>query len=65
MIPGYMTIPEAAVALGVTTGRVRQLVVNGKLASQKIGPTLIPVDAVARRKREIKRAKKSNSNGRK
>lgn len=61
MIPGYMTIPEAAAALGVTTGRIRQLVVNGKLASQKVGPTLIPVDAVAKRRREIKRAtKKSN-----
>lgn len=65
MIPGYMTIPEAAVALSVTEGRIRQLVLNGKLASQKVGPTLIPVEAVAERKRKIKRPKKSNGNGHK
>jgi excisionase family DNA binding protein len=65
MIPGYMTIPEAAEALNVSQGRIRQLVLNGKLASQKVGPTLIPVEAVAQRKREQKRSKKSNGNGHK
>lgn len=65
MIPGYMTIPEAADALGVTEGRIRQLVLNGKLASQKVGPTLIPVEAVAQRKQAIKKLKKSNGNGHK
>lgn len=62
MIPGYMTIDEAANALNVTPGRIRQLVLNGKLASQKVGPTLIPIESVARRKQELK---KSNSNGKK
>jgi excisionase family DNA binding protein len=65
MIPGYMTISEAADALNVSEGRIRQLVLNGKLASQKVGPTLIPVESVAARKQAIKRPKKSNGNGHK
>lgn len=68
MIPGYMTIPEAADALGVTEGRIRQLVLNGKLASQKVGPTLIPVESVAERRKQLSKGtakKKSNGNGHK
>lgn len=62
----YLTIPEAAEILNVSEGRVRQLVMTGQLESQKIGPTLIPLEAVTRRVQNLRRQtlkqKKSNGN---
>ena len=34
---GMLTTEEAAERLGVTTGRVRQMIVNGQLPTQKFG----------------------------
>ncbi len=36
-VEGYLTVNEAAAKLGVSGGRVRQLVADGKLASIKVG----------------------------
>ena len=36
-----MTTAEAAAALGVTVGRVRQLVAEGRLPSRKFGNALV------------------------
>lgn len=35
---GYITTTEAAVRLGISSARIRQLVANGKLPAQKFGP---------------------------
>jgi len=49
-IPGYVTTAEAAQMLGVTQGRVQQLVADGVLESVLMGRTrLIPVAAVQAR----------------
>jgi excisionase family DNA binding protein len=37
MIEGYLTTKEVAEKLGVTVGRVRQMIADGHLPSQKIG----------------------------
>lgn len=37
MIEGYLTTKEVAEKLGVTVGRVRQMIADGQLPSQKIG----------------------------
>lgn len=67
-IPGFMLVSEAADELGVSEQRIRQLTLNGKLPSQKIGPALIiPITAITERKlkrqaeqrRQAKRAKKN------
>lgn len=39
MLEGYITTKEAAERLGVSQGRIRQLVANGKLPAQKVGQT--------------------------
>lgn len=63
-------IPEAARILGVSEGRVRQLVADGALESKKINPTRIPLTAIVERMQSNptsgrpKKVKKSN-NGRK
>lgn len=71
-IPGFMLVEEAAVELGVSPQRVRQLTGNGKLPSQKVGPALIiPITAINERKvqqraeqrRRARRVKKTNGNG--
>lgn len=41
MINGAITTTEAARRLGVTSSRVRQLVLAGDLPAQKIGNTLL------------------------
>ena len=42
-----LSVPEAAARLGVHPGRVRQLVVDGRLAAEKVGGRwLVDVDAV-------------------
>ena len=64
-------IPEAARILGVSEGRVRQLVADGVLESRKINPTRIPLSAIVERMQAApqsgrpKKVKKSNGNGRK
>lgn len=69
-IPGFMLVSEAADELGVSEQRVRQLTLNGKLPSQKIGPALIiPITAITERKlkRQIeqrRQAKRAKKNGR-
>ena len=35
---GYITTTEAAERLGISSARIRQLVVSGKLPAQKFGP---------------------------
>lgn len=68
-IPGFMLVSEAADELGVSEQRVRQLTLNGKLPSQKIGPALIiPITAITERKlkRQIEQrqqAKRAKKNG--
>ena len=37
----FVTVQEAAGILGVTAGRVRQIVRNGHLPSRRIGPRLL------------------------
>jgi excisionase family DNA binding protein len=37
VIEGYLTTKEVAEKLGVTVGRVRQMIADGQLPSQKIG----------------------------
>lgn len=50
-IKGYYTTKEAAEILGVTQGRVKQLVADGVLESVLVGRTrLIPVAAVEARR---------------
>lgn len=39
MIEGYLTTKEVAEKLGVTVGRIQQLVANKRLPSVKIGQT--------------------------
>jgi excisionase family DNA binding protein len=46
------TTSEAAAELGVTSARVRQLVLKGELAAQKFGPDLmINAEAIAKAKK--------------
>lgn len=46
-VPGYMTTEEAAEHIGITPGRVRQLVSAGVLPHDKIGNSnFIPIEAV-------------------
>lgn len=49
MIAEYVDIPEAARILGVTEGRIRQLVADGKLEHKKVSPTQIPLTAIVER----------------
>lgn len=37
MLKGYLTTKEVAERLGVTVGRVRQMIADGQLPAQKIG----------------------------
>ena len=37
MIEGYLTLSEVAARIGVSSGRVRQMVANGRLPSVKVG----------------------------
>ncbi len=37
MIEGYLTTKEVAEKLGVTVGRIRQMIVDGQLPATKIG----------------------------
>lgn len=71
-IPGFMLVEEAAVELGVSPQRIRQLTGNGKLPSQKVGPALIiPITAITERKVKLqtekrqraRKAKQSNGHG--
>ena len=39
MIDGYLTTKEAAERLGVSEGRVRQLIANKRLPAEKVGQT--------------------------
>lgn len=57
---GVVTTREAAGQLGVTSGRVRQLVTEGTLPSQKIGHlTIITVKDLSRyKKQKNKRTKR-------
>lgn len=53
IVPGYMTTKEAADYLEIKPSRVRQLVIAGRLRSEKIGQShLIPFDDVQRYKAE-------------
>ena len=48
--PGHLTVPEAALRLGVTEGMVRSLITRGELAAARVGRNLmIPSDAVEQR----------------
>lgn len=49
MIAEYVDIPEAARILGVSEGRIRQLVADGKLEHKKVSPTQIPLTAIVER----------------
>jgi excisionase family DNA binding protein len=45
----FYTTNEAAEALGVTAGRVRQMVIDGSIAAEKVGrDLLIPASEVER-----------------
>ena len=37
-IPGWLTVAESARRIGVTTGRIRQLVRAGELGKKELGP---------------------------
>jgi excisionase family DNA binding protein len=51
-----LTTAEAATELGVTAGRVRQMVVDGELPAEKFGRDLmISAEAVAKAKRRKKK----------
>lgn len=53
IVPGYMTTKEAADYLDIQPSRVRQLVIAGKLRSEKIGQShLIPFADVQKYKAE-------------
>jgi len=60
----YLSVSEAAEVLGVTTGRVRQLLLNGKLHGHKLGERQWALDPaeVARRKLEIRTPGKKSGN---
>jgi len=46
-IPGYLTTAEAAARLGVTAGRIRQLIRSGAIEASKFGDNwLIPEQAL-------------------
>lgn|GEM_PF-4194362 len=47
MIPGYLTVTEAAVRLGRSASRTYELVASGALASERAGrAVLIPVASI-------------------
>lgn len=49
---GYMSVQEAAEALGVTRGRVAQLILRGQLKAEKIGAYwAVDEESVMERKR--------------
>ena len=73
-ILGFRLVKEAALDLGVSEQRIRQLTGNGKLPSQKVGPALlIPIEAITARKQLLemtkrkarRKSKQSNGNGHK
>ncbi len=43
-LAGYMRVADAAVALGVTTRRVRLLIVRGSLREERLSPRLYLVE---------------------
>jgi excisionase family DNA binding protein len=48
----FYTTTEAAKVLGVSAGRVRQIIIKGEMVAQKVGrDLLIPPEAVERAKR--------------
>lgn len=68
VLAGYLTVKEAAVVLGISPQRVRQLTGNDQLKNtRKVGPALIiPESEVLRRKEEFppkRKRKQSNGNG--
>lgn len=68
VLAGYLTVKEAAVLLGISPQRVRQLTGNDQLKNtRKVGPALIiPESEVLRRREEFpprKKARKTNGNG--
>lgn len=52
----YVSVSEAAVSLGVTGGRIRQLLLSGDLPGHKLGEKqwAIPVVAIERYRRDRK-----------
>lgn len=44
-IDGYLTTAQAAEILGVSLGRVRQLIANGTIKSEKLGNTRLMLKA--------------------
>ena len=61
----YLTTKETAEKLGVSTGRVRQMILAGQLAAEKFGRDLMikETDIKAVRNRKTGRPKKVNKNG--
>lgn len=60
----YLSTEAAANALGLTTGRLRQMLIAGKLKGTKVGDRAwaIPVEEIRRLKRQKKTsAKRRNS----
>lgn len=57
MIQGHMTVKEAAAEIGITEGRVRQLILDGRIRASRLGARLllIPVTEVRRVKKEPRR----------
>ena len=43
-LAGYMRVADAAIALGVTTRRVRQLITRGVLRAERLSPRLYLVE---------------------
>ena len=58
MIQGYLTTSEAAGLLGVTDGRIRQLVLARKLDGEKIGGKTLVV-----KQSSIERYQRKKQNG--
>ena len=66
MIAGYLTTTEAANLLNVTPGRIRQLAIDGRLQSLKIGAaTLLVRQTSVERYKQSRKRTKSNGNGHK
>lgn len=65
-ILGYRLVKEAALDLGVSEQRIRQLTKNGKLPSQKVGPALlIPIDAINARRQQLEAVRRKSRRARK
>lgn len=62
---GYVTTKEAGSLLGVTAGRIRQFVIDGRLPAKKFGSAILIISTKDIAKFRKQRQEKPTHNGKK